>query len=187
MKTIDWSDYSYFSLETDPMLACPCCGQINIDPAFLSMIDEARGDAEVPFHINSGCRCVSRDRSLHMGEVAAGAYNATSSHIKGLALDIRAKSDEVRYRIVKSLLKCGFRRIGIAKTFIHVDDDPDKPQEVCWVYSSTTHYGGSINRFSLLKMLMLDGTAANQIVIKGNEIVVPTVAPPSRSGLALFL
>ena len=185
--TIDWSDYNYFSLETDPMLACPCCGQINIDPGFLSKIDEARGDAGVPFHINSGCRCVGHDRSLHMGEVAAGAYNATSSHIKGLALDIRAKSDEARYRIVKSLLKCGFRRMGIANTFIHVDDDPDKPQDVCWLYGGTTFYGGSRERFKLLKMLLDYGAGVNRVTIKGNDIVVPTVAPPSTSGLALFL
>jgi hypothetical protein len=36
--------------------------------------------------------------------------------------------------IVGSLLEAGFNRIGIADTFIHVDNDPTKPEEVMWKY-----------------------------------------------------
>ena len=30
--------------------------------------------------------------------------------------------------IISALLKAGFNRIGVAKSFIHVDDDPEKKQ-----------------------------------------------------------
>ena len=31
-------------------------------------------------------------------------------------------------------MQVGFNRIGIADTFIHVDDDKDKSQQVIWTY-----------------------------------------------------
>jgi hypothetical protein len=37
-------------------------------------------------------------------------------------------------RIVRALLGAGFTRVGIARTFVHVDADPDLPPEVVWVY-----------------------------------------------------
>jgi hypothetical protein len=37
-------------------------------------------------------------------------------------------------KLVCALFDAGFGRIGIAKTFIHVDVDPDKPFDVMWVY-----------------------------------------------------
>jgi hypothetical protein len=36
--------------------------------------------------------------------------------------------------IVKALLEVGFKRIGIDDTFIHVDCDPTKDQNLIWVY-----------------------------------------------------
>jgi hypothetical protein len=37
-------------------------------------------------------------------------------------------------QIVRGLLDAGFTRIGIAKTFIHADDDAESPQQVMWLY-----------------------------------------------------
>jgi hypothetical protein len=31
-------------------------------------------------------------------------------------------------------MEAGFNRIGIAPTFIHVDNDPSKPEDVIWLY-----------------------------------------------------
>jgi hypothetical protein len=31
-------------------------------------------------------------------------------------------------------MKAGFNRIGIADTFIHVDNDPGKAENVIWTY-----------------------------------------------------
>ena len=35
---------------------------------------------------------------------------------------------------MSSLIRAGFKRIGIGSTFIHVDLDLDKPQNVFWLY-----------------------------------------------------
>ena len=60
--------------------------------------------------------------------------NPNSSHIKGLAVDISVKDSRTRFIILDALIKVGFNRIGIADTFIHVDDDRNKACGVIWTY-----------------------------------------------------
>lgn len=92
--------------------ACSCCGKAKMDSVFLEKIDEARRLAGIPFKINSGYRCPK-----HNTEVGSTSKNHTS----GKAADIAANNSQTRLKIVSALLKAGFKRIGISKTFIHAD------------------------------------------------------------------
>lgn len=56
------------------------------------------------------------------------------AHTLGRAVDIRCNTDGNRFRIIQALMKAGFRRIGIAKTYIHADDSPNHTQNVTWLY-----------------------------------------------------
>jgi len=58
-----------------------------------------------------------------------------SSHLRGFAADIHATSSADRFKILSALIEVGFNRIGIAKTFIHVDADPIKTKDVIWTYA----------------------------------------------------
>ena len=51
-----------------------------------------------------------------------------SSHLKGFALDIYCPNGRIRHEIIFCALAVGFKRIGIGKTHIHLDLDPEKPQ-----------------------------------------------------------
>jgi len=97
----------------------------NMNKEFLFVLDEAREIAQIPFFINSAYRSPTHPESIK---------NPTSSHIKGLAVDIKATDSTTRFKIIESLLSVGFTRIGIADTFIHVDLDFDKSQDVIWTY-----------------------------------------------------
>ena len=97
----------------------------NMNVDFLAKLDEAREFAGIPFIINSAYRSPSHPESIK---------NPTSSHIKGLAVDISAKDSRQRFLILDALMVVGFNRIGIAGTFIHVDSDLDKSQNVIWTY-----------------------------------------------------
>jgi len=97
----------------------------NMNESFLMRLDEAREYAGIPFIINSAYRSPQHPESIK---------NPTSSHIKGLAVDISAKDSRTRGLILDALRAVGFNRIGVAKTFIHVDMDYDKSQNVTWVY-----------------------------------------------------
>lgn len=94
--------------------------------SFLTMLDNARELAKIPFEINSGFRTDFHNKRVGGVE--------SSSHLKGYAADISCNQSKERYRIISSLLSVGFNRIGVAKTFIHVDNDPDKPKDVIWTY-----------------------------------------------------
>jgi len=99
--------------------------EYKMDVDFLVKLDKAREFAKVPFVINSAYRSPEHAESIK---------NPTSSHIKGLAVDIKATDSRTRYKVLNALMHVGFNRIGIADTFIDVDDDKDKSQQVIWTY-----------------------------------------------------
>ena len=90
----------------------------------LQMLDNARELAGVPFHINSGFRTPE-----HNAKVGG---SPTSSHLKGYAADI-AVTPFNKSIILSALIRSGFKRIGIGSTFIHSDNDPEKPNAT-WSY-----------------------------------------------------
>ena len=100
-------------------------GQL-MDKTFLSMLDDARGIANIPFKINSGFR--TKEHNKKVGGVKS------SSHLKGLACDISCVDSRSRFTVINALISVGFHRIGISSSFIHVDLDYDKPQNVIWTY-----------------------------------------------------
>ncbi len=98
---------------------CKCgCGLMNIDKKLALMIDSARTMAKIPFKVNSCCRCEEHNKKVKGSKL--------SSHPKGLAIDIKAIDNLTRFKIVDSLVRVGFKRILIYRTFIHVDIDSDK-------------------------------------------------------------
>jgi len=104
-------------------------GQL-MDKGFLYMLNSARHIAGVPFRITSGFRI---EQDIERLEKAGYKVSKNSSHLKGLAADIACEDGLNRLKIVSALLEAGFKRIGIAKTFIHCDTDPDKPNSI-WTY-----------------------------------------------------
>jgi zinc D-Ala-D-Ala carboxypeptidase len=96
----------------------------------ITMLDDARDLAGVSFKITSGYRVEADIQRL---KKAGYKVSAKSSHLKGLAADI-ACDNSTRFKILDSLLKVGFNRIGIANSFIHVDIDPDKTPFTIWTY-----------------------------------------------------
>lgn len=92
---------------------------------FLFKLDEARMLAGTPFKITSGYRTERHNKKV--GGVKG------SSHTKGCAVDIAVNSGLQRSAIVCALAKVGFTRIGIAKTFVHVDLDKEKQNSI-WLY-----------------------------------------------------
>ena len=105
---------------------CPCCGSGGILPDLRDKLNKAREIADIPFIINSGFRCPS-----HNADVGG---SQTSSHMIGCAADIKCTDGWSRYKILDALIRVGFNIIGIAKTFIHVDNDIQKHAGIVWLY-----------------------------------------------------
>ena len=115
----------YFNIEEFDSPDEPGSGQY-MDDDFLEMLDKARQFAGIPFVINSGYRTKAHNAKV------GGLKN--SAHLDGFAADIRCHGSRERMYIVGALLEAGFNRIGIGNGFIHVDNDPTKPEDVIWTY-----------------------------------------------------
>lgn len=109
---------------------CKCgkCGlginDMNTD--LLWRLDEARQSAGIQFVLTSAMRCHDHNKA------EGGSRN--SSHLIGHAVDIKAKDDNRRWRIIESLMLVGFNRIGITNGGnVHVDNDPEKNTKRFWV------------------------------------------------------
>ena len=90
----------------------------------LQMLCEARKIADVPFKINSGLR------TLFWNNKVKGVSN--SAHLKGYAADISTPNGKHQVKILIALRQAGFKRFGVYKNFVHVDNDPSKKQLVAW-------------------------------------------------------
>ena len=111
---------------------CRCCGKNKMNESFLATLTDAREYCRTPFMINSGYRCEKHNKKV------GGKPNST--HTVGAAADIHCTESRQRALILCGLLEAGFSRIGIAKTFIHVDmadrleGDDKKVEAVFWLY-----------------------------------------------------
>lgn len=106
--------------------ACPCCGVNFIDPRVEIMHREIEAEVGEEVKVTSGYRCAKHNREVGGSE--------TSSHVKGLAWDIECDASRLRFRIVGAAIRLGIMRIGIGKTFIHLDVDRQKAPRVIWLY-----------------------------------------------------
>lgn len=100
-----------------------------MDPTFLMVLDAIRGDCGFPFIVHSAYRTPSHNTKV-------GGVNG-SSHEKGKAADVEVINGWQKFRLVQVALCHGVRRIGIGKTFVHLDTDETKPQDVIWTYETS--------------------------------------------------
>lgn len=96
----------------------PSCEISDLQDELLQKLDDAREICGFPFIVNSAYRSVDHEKSK--------GRNGTSSHTKGLAVDLRCGSSYVRMRMISALIQVGFSRIGVYPTFIHADLDKAK-------------------------------------------------------------
>ena len=104
----------------------PSCSLQDMEQSTMDMLDKARDIAGIPFVLN----CAYRSREWDLARKRTG----NSAHTRGMAVDIKCTWSANRYKIISALLAVGFKRIGIAKTFVHVDNDPSLPQCVIFDY-----------------------------------------------------
>lgn len=120
--TVIWEQIHHFKKDE---FSCKCgCGLNNINLNLVADLEIARKRSMIPFVINSACRCINHNHDIK-GSI-------TSSHLKGVAVDIKIDSSSDRYKIVRSLIDSGFNRIGVYEDFIHVDIDSSKIHNVIW-------------------------------------------------------
>lgn len=105
----------------------PKSNSLQLDPLLIDILVKIEANLGENLQINSAFRSVSY-------EVSKGRPG-TSAHCLGKAVDIYCYSDAFRYQIVKMALQFGVNRIGIYKSFIHLDvasHKDGKTTQVIW-------------------------------------------------------
>lgn len=103
--------------------ACKCCGKNLFNLSTFAKLQDAFLSLSWTPPVNSGYRCPAHN--LAVGSTAP-------EHPAGRAVDFGVTEGPRRMFMVSQLLAYGFRRIGIASDFIHVDDY-DGPESL-WLY-----------------------------------------------------
>ena len=107
--------------------ACKCgCGKNDIKQELAVKVQLVRNILNKSIRINSGIRCSDHNTTINA--------TPTSSHIGGWAADLGYTGSADRYELLNAVMQV-FDRVGIAKTFIHVDVDANKTAGVIWLYS----------------------------------------------------
>ena len=116
------SEFTYFK-KSD--FDCQESGENRMQDHFIHQLDDLRQRCGWPFIITSGYRDPSHSVERHK-------KNGGGTHTQGIAADIRVQNGQQRHELVKHAMDMGFSGIGIAKTFVHVDQRKDIP--VLWNY-----------------------------------------------------
>jgi uncharacterized protein YcbK (DUF882 family) len=101
-------------------------GEYSMNKNFIEILDKIRMENGKPIKINSGYRTLSYNRDV--------GGKPDSAHLRGIAADIHCVDSLNRYNLIQLAMIEGIKRIGIGKTFLHLDIDKDLPQTVCWLY-----------------------------------------------------
>lgn len=97
-----------------------------MDKYFLAALDSVRQLLGMPIVLNSAYR--SNEYELTKGR------SGTSSHTKGLAVDIRCYNASYAHQLISAILKLyPYARIGVASNYIHFDLDTSKRPAI-WTY-----------------------------------------------------
>lgn len=98
----------------------------HFNEASLQRLDRAREIAGIPFIVTSAYRSPEHEH--------ARGRTGTSAHTLGRAFDIACTTPRARWKIVHAAITAGFTRIGIGKSFVHVDDSSIHSQCQIWHY-----------------------------------------------------
>lgn len=114
---------------TDDEIKCKCgCGLIIHNQELEDIMDGIRDAFGHPLSVNSWTRCFENNASQPDAK-------PDSAHLKGLAVDISTPTSSAKFDILNILFtSTPITRVGIGRTFVHIDIDSSKPSNVCWVY-----------------------------------------------------
>lgn len=110
--------WQHFSLETDPKLACSCCGKLPDSKEFhnlMNRLDSLREICDFPLSVSSGYRCPNHP--IEARKSKPGQHSIA-------AVDLKVSRGKA-HTVLKHALWLGFTGIGVQQKgsgrFIHLD------------------------------------------------------------------
>lgn len=103
-----------------------------MDPQLIFMLQQLEAKTGYPIFswINSGARSPFHNKKV------GGVSNSSHKIPTCKAVDIKTSTKFIRNHLVSVARDIGFKRIGVGRTFVHLDIDNLKSQYVAWGYPS---------------------------------------------------
>lgn len=113
-------------------------GQIaNLHPKLMEVLIELERRMGFELNVNSGYRDPGHNEDV------GGVPDSEHTYDPAEGADVLCLRSVTRFKMIKTLLDMGIRRIGNGQTFVHVGISKDKPQDVLWNYYPTTKASGA--------------------------------------------
>jgi uncharacterized protein YcbK (DUF882 family) len=107
----------FLAKEFDCECKRPSCDKTLIDDDLVDLLEALRGVIARPLAITSGFRCQGHHDDLTNSGHKTAKF---SPHLKGMAVDVKC-CGKSGYQLETAARKAGFRAVGRAKTWVHVD------------------------------------------------------------------
>ena len=109
VKELDWP-WPNFSPD-EPVIACPCCGELWYDKDFFNKLQRLRDLMGRPLRVNSCHRCGIHN--ARVGGVPLSQHRKAAADVSTIGHD--------RFLLLECGIKAGFGSFGLYQTFIHMD------------------------------------------------------------------
>ena len=126
MSQVDWATVKHFKSSEFDSPDEPGSALFRMHREIVGPLDYIRENCGFPLIVTSGFRTLAHNDQV-------GGVDG-SAHTEGYAADLACRTSQQRYKIIYYAMEIGIRRIGIAKTFVHLDTSPFLPAEVTWLY-----------------------------------------------------
>ena len=110
---MNWMNVKHFTAKEFACKCGNCGGAEDMNPEFMTLLDEMRDRLNRPMTITSGYRC--REHPEEAKKALPGAHN------QGTAADIAVSGGSERFEIISIALEVGMLGLGVANSFVHVD------------------------------------------------------------------
>lgn len=119
--------------ELDVSTAVPPCTLDQLSSALKERLILAQRMCGIPFTITCGYRSEAFDRAKGRSGRSAHCrrYNGNPS---SLAVDVSTTDSHTRFKVLVGAVLAGFPRIGVGKSFLHLDIDETKPHPIIFHY-----------------------------------------------------
>lgn len=124
MSATDWTLVRHFVPREFDSPDLPDSGR-KMQKELVDRLDLIRDKTGVPMVITSGYRT-----NAHNEEV--GGVNE-SAHLTGYAADVACNTSQYRMKLIRYAIDLGINRIGVYKSFVHLDCHPYLPKNVMWL------------------------------------------------------
>lgn len=112
----------------------PACKVEHLDSRLVARLLHVQRLIGFPLIPTSGFRTLEWEKAKGRSGKSSHCHRDKDGNAASLAIDVAVKDSFERFKILFACLYCDIPRIGVGKTFLHLDIDSSKPHPIIFHY-----------------------------------------------------